>query len=309
MAPGIGASGVVGIALETVSGTYEAPTKFIPVNNESLQYMGEPQYRRPIRESADVIWAVPGDTHVEGDIEMDALDDCLPYFFTAARATVVKTGTTPNWIYTITPTAAAVPVQTLSITVVRNGLVFGFVGCVVSSFRFALSDGVLGFNVSIVGADEATEAAPVTTWGTTTPYGAGSYDIEIPTSTPVLDTDTFEFTIEDNAEPQFRAKSTGRGAQFVKYGERNVGLTLGRDFESKVDFNAFKALTSQSITLKATKGVNNNISMLIPVAIKNSYEVGLSGQGDLLRGNIAYTGILGSPSAYQLVVKTLENLT
>jgi hypothetical protein len=251
---------------------------------------------------------VPSDASVEGDIEMDALDDCILYFLYAARTTPNKTGTT-NLTYTFVGNANAIPTKTLSITVIRNGIVFAYVGCVVSSYTISISDGVLIFNCSIVGTDEATQSLPTpVTWPTSTPYGAGMYSIEIPTASAVTDTDSFEFQVEDNAEAQFRAKSTGRGAQFVSFGERNVGLTVGRDFLSKADYDAFKALTAQTVTLAASKGANNSISILVPVAIKNSYELGLSGQGDLIRGNIAYTGIIGSPASYQITVKTQEDI-
>ena len=35
--PAIGASGILGIAPEAISGTYVAPTKFIPFDSESLK--------------------------------------------------------------------------------------------------------------------------------------------------------------------------------------------------------------------------------------------------------------------------------
>jgi hypothetical protein len=308
MPEGIGASGYVGFAFEAVPGTYVAPTKFIPVNNETLQYMGEPQYRRPIRQSADVVWAVPSDAHIEGDIEMDALDDCVLYFLRIARTACIKSGTT-NFTYTFTPTAGAIPVVTASITVNRNGVIFAYTGCVVSSFTFAINEGVLSFNVSVLGRDEATQAAPgAVTWGTTTPYGAGTYNLEVPTGSTVNDSDSFELTIEDSGEPQFRNK-TGRGAAFIKYGERNVGLTLGRDFVTKTDYDSFKAITAQAVSLTATKSANNSIAMTIASAIKNSYELGLTGQGDLLRGQIEYTGIqhVSNPT-YSIVVKTQEDI-
>jgi len=307
---GIGAGGILGIALETVAGTYVAPTKFIPFNSESLQYMHDTQFRRAIRASADETWAVPGNAHTEGDLEMDALDDIVPYFLMCARTNTVKSGSTPNFIYTATPTGAAVPAKTMSITIVRSGEVFGYTGVVVSSFTFGISDGTLTFTCSLVGQDEATQSAPTATWPTTSPFGAGQYSIEIPTSTPVTDADTFEFQVEDNAEPQYRLKSTGRGAQFVKYGERSVQTTMGRDFTSRTDYDAFKALTAQSITLTATKGANNSISILCPTTIKESYELGLSGQGDLVRGNITYHHLVSASNpAYTIVVKTQENIT
>jgi hypothetical protein len=309
MPEGIGASGYLGFAFEVTPGTYVAPAKFIPINNESLTYGGEPQYRRPIRQSADVVWAVPGNVQVGGEIEMDFLDDCAIYFHYISRAGIVKSGTT-NLTYTITPTADAIPARTASITIARNGQIFAYTGCVVTAFRYTINEGVLGFNVTVLGREEATQSAPgAITWPTSAPYGAGSYDIQIPTASTVTDSDSFEFTVDDNGTPQFRLKNTGRGQTFNNYGERSVGLTIARDFITKADYDAFKAVTSQSVTLVAAKGANNSISMLVPAAIKNSYEVNLSGQSDLLRATINYTGILATPAAYQLVLKTQENIT
>lgn len=309
MTVGIGASGVMGLAVETVSGTYIAPTKFFPFNTESLTSTQATIWRRPIRNSADIIGAVPGNFHVEGDLEMEALEDVVPYFLLAAGANGIQTGTTPNWIQTWTPTSQATPTKTLSLTVVRNGIVFGFTGCTVGSFAFGITDGLLTFNMSIIGRDEAVQSLPTPTWPTTTPFGAGQYSIEIPTATPVTDTDTFEFSVENNAEPQFRLKSTGRGAQFIKFGERNSTMTLERDFESRTDFDAYKALTSQSITLTATKGANNSISILSPVAFKESYEVNNGGQGDLVRASIAYQNVIdGTGKSWQIVTKSQQDL-
>lgn len=307
---GIGAGGLVGIALEAVSGTYTAPTKYVPINSESLHMVEATQFRRPIRASADVIGAVAGNENTEGDVEMEALEDCLIYFLYCSRTTIVKSGVSPNFTYTVTPSAAAVPVKTMSMTIVRSDQVFGYTGLVVGSYTFGINNGMLTFNVSMIGRDEATQTTPTPTWPTTVPFGAGQYSIEVPTATPVTDTDTFEWTCEDNAEAQFRLKSPGRGAQFVKYGERDVTWTMGRDFLTRADYDLFKSVTSQSITLTATKGANNSVSLLTPVSFKETYEVGLSGQGDLLRSNVGYRAAIdGTGKSYQLVVKTQEDIT
>lgn len=310
MAPGIGAAGIMGIALETVPGTYVAPAKFVPFMSESLTSTQATIWRRPIRQSADIVGAVPGNFNVEGEIQIEGMEDVAIYFLHAGRHSLVKTGTTPNFTYVFTPTAAAIPTKTLSITVVRNNIVFGFVGCVVSSFTFTVEDGILMMNTNILGQDEATQATPTPTWPTTTPFGAGQYSVEIPTGTPVLDTDNFEFSVENNAEAQFRLKSTGRGAQFIKYGERNATINFDRDFESRTDFDAFKALTAQSITVTATKTVDRSISLLSPVTIKDTFEVENSGQGDLVRASIAYNSIIDTTGkAYEITVKTAEDMT
>lgn len=290
-------------------GTYYAPTKFFPFMNENVIITEETVWRRPIRQSADIIGPVAGNFNPAGDIAIEALEDVILYFLWCSRTSISKAGSAPNFTYTITPTAAAVPNKTFSLTLVRNGIVFGYVGMCLNSFTFTPDNGLLMFNTNVIGFDEAVQSVPVATFPTTVPFGAGQYTIEIPTGTTVLDTDTFEFTVEDNAAAAFRLKNTGRGAQFINYGERNSTITVERDFESRTDYDAFKAVTSQSISLTASKGANNSIVMLAPVATKDTYEVGLSGQGDLVRASIAYNNSIdGTGKSWQITVKTQEDI-
>lgn len=309
--PSIGASAVLGIALETVSGTYVAPTKFVPFESESLNYQQETVWRRPIRNTPGLVGGVPGNVHVEGDIEMEALAEVVAVILQASRCTSVKTGTGP-YVYTFTPAPVAVPTKTMSITVRRGAEVFGYTGCVVGSFTFSIDDdGQLKFNISVVGSNEASAAALAgITWPTSLPFGAGMYSIEIPTATQVFDTDQFEFQSEDNAEPQFRLKNTGRGAQFVKFGESEATLTVERDFETRADYDTYKALTAQSITLTATNGASNIIQIIMPSAIKDTYEIEIGEQGDLVRASVEYQGVIdGTGKHYQIIVTTTENIT
>lgn len=310
--PGTGAQGFLGVAIETTSGTYVAPTKFVPIESESLKYVQETDWRRPIRASADIVGAVDGNVHVEGDISMEAFEDVVAMMLRAGRNTYTKTGTTPNFTYDIVGNANAVPNKTLSITVVRNGITFGYTGCVIPSFTFTIDNGKLKFNPTILGRDEATQTLPTATWTTgtqATPFGAGKYQIQIPTASQVFDADGFEFSVDDSGEPQYRLKDTSRGAQFISFGERSVTMSIERDFEDRTDYDAFKALTAQSITLTATKGANNSISLIVPAAIKDTYEVGLGGQGDLTRAQVNYNGVLDATgNAYKITVKTQEDL-
>jgi hypothetical protein len=308
---GIGGGAQLGLALEAVAGTYLAPTKFVPFNSESLQLMQDTVWRRPIRKAVGIVGALAGNSHVEGDVEMEALEDIVALFMQASRMTVVKSGSSPNFTYTATPSSAAVPAKTMSLTIERvGGVVFGYTGMVVGSFGFSINDGELMYKATLLGRDEASQSVPTPTWPTTAPYGAGTYSIEIPTATPVTDTDTFEFTVEDNAEAQYRLKNTGRLADFIKYGERTCTLTVERDFTSRTDYDAFKALTSQSVTITASKGANNSISITMPVATKDTYEVTVPGQGDLVRARIAYNGVINSSgNEYTIVVKTQEDIT
>lgn len=292
------------------SGVYVAPTKFFPIMSESLKMIEAHHQRRPIRKSADLIGVVAGNEHTEGDIELEALEDVVIHFLYASRSAIVKSGGPTNWSYAITGTPNAVPTRTLSITVERNGVIFGYTGCVVGSYKFTINEGTLMFSVSVVGRDEATQAVPVPSFSATVPFGAGQYNVQIPTATQVFDVDTFEWSCEDNAEPQFRMKDTGRGAQFVKFGERAMTLTAERDFITKVDYDAFKSITPQTVTITASKGVNNLITLLTPVSYKDTYEIGLSGQGDLIRASIAYIcSIDGSGNSFNITLKTQESVT
>ncbi len=309
--PAIGASAVMGVALETVSGTYVAPTKFVPFESESLNYTQETNWRRPIRNTAGVVGAAPGNAHVEGDISFEALTDVIAILLHASRCTVTKTGTAPAITYKFTPAPVAVPTKTLSITIRRGSEVFGYVGCVISSFTISVDDaGKMTFNCSVIGSNEASAAAlAAITWPTSTPFGIGHYNIQIPTATQIYDADSFEFQSEDNAEPQFRLKTT-TGAQFVAFGESNATISVERDFETRADYDTYKNLTAQSITFVASKGANDSLTILMPAAIKDSYEVSIGGQGDLIRASVSYTGVIDATGKhYEISVVTSENIT
>lgn len=310
-APGAPAGALPAANTALAPNVYTAPTKYFPMLNTTLNHAQDTMWRRPIRQNVDVLGAVPGNTHVEGDIEMEALSDTAVLFHLATRAACIKSGAGP-YLYTYTPTSVAVPIFTLSITIIKNGVVFGYVGCIVGAFKYHTDNGQLKATYSITGSDEAVQALPTPTFtgGQAQPYGAGEYNIQIPTATQVFDTDTFEFNVADAPDPQYRLKDTGRGAQFIKLGERTVTLTCERDFQTRAEYDAYKALTSQSLTLKATKDINTSWLVTIPGGIKDKTEVNLGGQGDLTRMSISYQGTYdtGAAASYSLVLKSGDNI-
>src|SRR2546423_7258162 len=104
MAYGIGGGGFVGIALETTPNTYVAPTKYFPITSESIGYKQDTVWRRPIRQNVDNLGGVPGNVHIEGDIEMEALMDAAIYFHRIGRTSLTKTGpVTLIYTYAFTP--------------------------------------------------------------------------------------------------------------------------------------------------------------------------------------------------------------
>jgi hypothetical protein len=262
-----------------------------------------------------VIGAIKGNVHTEGDVNMEALTDIVTMFLHAARTTVVKQTDIPAagfHTYTFTPSPAAIPTQTLSLTIRRNNDIFGYNGLVVGQFVFSVEDGVLKFNVSLLGRDEDEEAVMVPAWPESTPYGAGFYSLQIPTAAQIFDADTFTFTVDDSPEPQYRLKGAGsgeRGAQFIKFGEETVSMSIERDFDGRTDYEAYKELTAQSITLEAIKTANEQISILFPASIKDTYEVPLSGQGDLVRASVSYQAVIDAAGKqYEITTVTDEDI-
>lgn len=312
MAVDIEATGFVGIAFEATAGTYVAPTKFFPISSENLKLVQDKMFRRLIRGIADELGAVKQYSRVEGTIEMECLHTVLPYFLHASRNTVGKTGTNP-YVYTTTPFHSGVPTatRTLSITVVRNGMAFGYVGCVVSSMSITTNDGVAMLSVDIVGRDEATQSVPSSpTYDTTTPFGPGMYTIGNPTGSTVTDVDTFNFQANDNAQAVNRLASVTT-PQVILFGQREVTLSMTRDFQDRTEYDAFKALTARSVRITMTSGANI-VQLTLPVTIKDTYEIGgLSDQGEVVTAEINYKGEYDTATSksYEFVVTTTENIT
>lgn len=311
MTIGLGGGGFIGVAYETVIGTYVAPAKFFPLKSEKLEYVTQKLFRRTIRQSVDTIGVVMGNTNIAGPISIEAFAEVLPYFLSASRNTVVKTVATPN-VYTYTPSSAfQAPNKTLSITVVRDGVCHGFVGCVVADFKISVgTDAILMFDCNVVGLDEATQSVPASpVFPVTSPMGAGSYNVQLPTGAQVADVDTFALEVKDNAKPEWRLYTT-RAPRFIGFGMREVTFTMERDFQDRTELDAFKLGTAQSTRVICTLDTNDIIQITCVAAVRDTYEIsGLSGQGDIIRSSQTRQGMLdaGTGKAYEIIITTLEN--
>jgi len=287
MAVGIGAAGIVGVAHEVTAGTFVAAAEFIPVRSESLKFIQDVNYTRPIRGVPDPIHGVEGNGHVEGDIEMEVTIDSLIYLLYGARMDVVAAGAGP-YTYDFTPSSAAeAPNKTLSFTVERNGIVFGYVGCVIGGLEISVDNGMLVATINVLGTDEATQTGPTPTWPTDPPLGADKHTISI-ASSPVSTVDDFSWKLDESAEAVFRLGSLA--AAYVKFGERSVEASVTMDFEDKTEYDNYRALTAQELLLESDLDAGNFIHITTHAMIMASYEVGLEGQGDLITAQIDYTG-------------------
>jgi hypothetical protein len=313
---GTHASGFIGIAFESTYGTWVTPTRFFPIKSESMSESHDNQKRRLIRGLADNLGHVLGPSTVAGDITCELLEDVLPYFLYCSRNTVAKTGAGP-YVYTTTPahwgSADQLPTgkKGLSITVVKNGEVFGFSGCVLSALEVNVDNNIPYMKLSVVGKQEASQILPTyTAVSTDIPYNASQYSIEIPTTTQVFDITNFTFTVNDNAETQFRLANT-LTPQWVKLGAREVTLNVERDFSARTEWDSFKALTAQSVSVKCTKSASASVAIKLPNAIRDTHDIdGLSDQGAATMQQITWMGDYDTTTSksYEVIVTCNTNI-
>lgn len=329
MPAGLGGGGKVGFAFESVMGTYVAPTVFVPVLSEDLQYREDKYYSEQIRQQTIHSDVKPAPYHVEGTVEMEVDVNNLPYWLYASRHNITKTGAGP-YEYKFTPgnqgsasTAASGAVaRTASITVVRNGVVFGYVGCVVGSFEFSMTDEqILVVSMDVLGMGEAEEAAPSPTWVAPQLYGAEAHNVYLAASaaTPAfgaadINFDGFTFRANYNAEPQNRIRAD-RQASYISFGITEAEIESSLDFLDRTDYDNMVNNSTRAIKLESTEDGLAFASATHGVRLQgnrvsfDSYEVNLDGMGDLIMADFTgrMIGIAGG-DAYQIEVKSAVNI-
>lgn len=334
MPAGLGAGGSVGLAFETVKGTYVAPTLFVPVLNESLAYTEEKYYSPQIRQQVMVSEQKQGYYHIEGDIVMEADPVYLPHFLYASRHTPVKTGAADPFLYEFTPSTAgssstgAGPsaAKTLSITVVRNGVRFGYTGCVMGGFDFEITDGIMQVTWHVHGeGEEAAEPAdPTEAWAAAEIFGANAHSIYVDAAgaAPAFaaasnDFNGFTWSVNHNAEAQNRIRAL-RSASYVSYGESEVTYNTELDFLTRAEYvnfkdSVFRALKEESLNNGANFAASTRAMQIIMFRTSyDSYEVGLPGLGDLIMANVTGRAMVGGAftnPGYRLSVKSPTSIT
>jgi hypothetical protein len=84
-----------------------------------------------------------------------------------------------------------------------------------------------------------------------------------------------------------------------------------RDFIDKTDYTSFRNLTSQALKFQVSNGASADVKFDIPAATKQVYDLGLSGQGDLIRAAVTYVGTYDPSTAAgaKITVISAENIT
>lgn len=335
MPAGLGGGGYMAIKHETVMGTYLPPTTagtmFIPILSESMVYTEDKYFSPQIRQQTIVSEVKPSYYHVEGDIEMEVDTQFLPYLLYCSRHIITKTGAVSPFTYDFKPGSQGSASagtgnnpRTASITFVRNGVGFGYAGCVFGGYSFTVEDGVLKMTLNAFGLSEATPGGLGTpAWVAPRLHGADATSIFTDAAGPtpgfataaVTDFNGYTFTAGFNAEAQVRIRND-RSASYISYGETEANVETELDFIDKTEFNNFKASTKKAFRLESLQDgvVWSTSDRAVRIDVNNgvyeTYEVGLGGMADLIMAGttIRAIGIAGG-SAFTVSVKSTQDVT
>jgi hypothetical protein len=334
MPAGIGGGGYVLVALETTNGTYVQPGTasdvYVPILDETFKYTSEPYFSPQLRQQTIVSDVKQGYYHVEGDIHMEVDPRFLPYFMYASRHLISKSGAGP-YVYTFAPgsqgstsTAATGLVQrTMSVTISRNNVLFGYAGCTCGGYEFTIEDGVVKVTLNMLGlSDNVVTGTPAPAWVAPDLFGADASQVSVAASGTAptfgaasMDYNGYTFRSEFGAEPQNRIRRD-RSASYISFGETVANLETELDFISRTEYDNFVATTQRAVLMEsinpgtgtfatATSGLQIQANRMV----WEEYDLGLAGIGDLIMAGVngRSIGIAGG-DAYKIVVKSPTNI-
>lgn len=329
----IGAAGKVYVGLESPYGTANDPAAagvgiWVPILSETLAYT-EPDryYSEQIRQEAVHSDVKQSYYHVEGDIVMEVDANYLPYFLYASRHTVTKTGAGAPWTYSAVPSkkGSTYPGGTargISIGITRNDVGFLYVGCVVNQWAFTLENGIGRMTLSILGLKEQEYDPSLTTptWLAPSLYGADAHAVYVDASglapafaAPDVTFNGYTYTINHNGEPQNRI-TRDRSATYIKYGISELSYDTELDFIDRTEYDNFVDLVLRAVRFEAT--IPGGVGATFGAATQAyrittyrsnyaTYEVGLSGMGDLVMARVTGRGLgIVGGSAYKIECKS-----
>lgn len=334
MPAGLGAAGWLAICLETVMGTYLPPTTagtvWVPILSETLAYSETPYYSEQIRQQTVYSERTQGFYFVQGDIVLEYDANYFPYFLHCGRHNIAKSGAGP-YVYDYTPsqagsssTAASGNVQrTASITVVRNGVGFGYAGCSLDTIHHELDNGVLKFTLGMYGLSEATPAGLGTpAWIAPSLMGAAAHSVYTDAAgtapafaTPDLTYNGFVADIKFNAAAQNRINNS-RAASYISYGMTEADFTTELDFLNKTDYDNFKNNARKAVKFESLKGgatfalSTEAYNITFYNAAFDAYTTDLSGLANLIMATVTTRGLVqvgGNP--YKISVKSPVSIT
>lgn len=337
MPAGLGGGGWLAIKLETTMGTYLPPTTagtiWVPILSEDFRYREDKYFSPQIRQQTIVSDVEQSFYHIEGDIRMEVDPNFLPYFLYCSRHIIVKDAATytPLISYKFSPgsqgsasAGTGANPRTASITIVRNGIGFGYAGCVMGGYEFTIDNGVLMVTFNGFGLSEATPAGLGTpAWIDPNLFGAAAHTVYVadadvaPTfGASDVNFDGLTFNANFNAAAQNRLVPS-RAATYISYGETEATYSTSLDFVNKTEYDNMKNAVTRAVKLESLKPggstfatADQGFRITVNRSVYNEYPVNLSGMGDLIMANIEGRAIgIAGGTAYDIEVLSTADIT
>lgn len=330
MPAGLSGGGYLALTLETVKGTYLPPntagTIFVPILSSDLKYVENRYFSPQIRQSTEFSDVKQGKYHVEGTVEWEVDPNFLPYFMHCSRHTIAKSGAGPyTYIYTpstagASSTAASGNVaRTMSLTEVKNGIGFGWGGCVMGGYSFMINDeGILIMRANIIGENQNTPGSLGTpAWAAPALFGADASSIytdaagTAPAFGSAAETgfDGYTFEANFNAQAENRIVSS-RAASYISYHQTEITLDTNLDFIDRTEYDNFVATTQKAIRLESLIGGANFAAATSAVRVDinrfayETYDIPLSGLADTVKAAVTGQGLgIASGTSFKITVK------
>lgn len=250
----------LGVAEESTVGTRVAPTRFVPLVDESMSLNISRLESEGIRANRTVLdsadWAA-GVKTVAGDLTFDARTESLGVWLKHALGGVATAGSGP---YTHTFTPGDLFGKGLTVQVGRpdaGGTVrpFEYAGCKVNSFSLECSvDEIASVGVSLIGQDEDTgqslATASYTADDTLFTFVHGALTVA-GASVPV---ESFSLSIENNLQAARHRVGSAVTTEQRQEALRAVTLSAVADFTDLTVYNRFVSGAEAAVVLSLTSG-------------------------------------------------------
>lgn len=335
MPAGLGAAGYLALTFETVMGTYLPPTTagtvFIPILSETLAYTEDAYYSSQIRQQTVESSREQGYYHVEGDVVMEFDANYLPYLLYCSRHNIAKSGAGP-YQYLFTPSQAgsattaasgAVP-RTASLTVIRNGVGFGYAGCVINTQEYTIDSGILKCTFGVLGlSEQAPGGLGTPAWVAPSLMGAAAHSIYVDTAgtapafaSASLNFNGFTADINYNGTAENRINAL-RSAAYIAYHQTEATFNTELDFLDRTEYDNMKNNTRRAIKLESLKGAGTfagateAFQLIMYNTAYDTYPVALSSMNDLIMAS-GVTGralVMTGGNPYQIGLKSAVSIT
>jgi hypothetical protein len=286
----LGALGYVGYGVESVDGTFVAPTKFLPVSSFSVEDVNDFMTPDQIRHSRDRYIAMVAPYNVSGSMEMELIPTETAHLLKSAWAASVNSGAYSGGGYehTFTP-ASQEPTFTFESSA-ADILVMRYSGVRINTLEIKAAFGeIVTASFGLEGVNRKKEASPTSpTYTNIRPFHFTGADVHVAGGTLLTHVKDFTFGSNNNFERIGTLRRT-RAWKRMAFGMREVTLAMTLDFTDTSEYDRFLAETVFDVDLflegdsgVAGMGTNRPILRIQPTNVRwNKVNVPLSA-GDYL---------------------------